>query len=237
MNYAFLIIGIILFFLTIFDLIWTTLWVDGGACPLSSMIGNFVWFVFGKIDKRGTGLKKFVGPVVLMSILVIWITTLWLAWTLIFASFIGGVVNTARNDAITMVDYLYYAGYVLFTLGNGEITPTNGTVQLLTSLASASGMLNLSFVKGDLFELSNIKDPKFNNIQFIPLKYGGGMMSVYISPMMSPLFDAPQIIGHNGLSGSFAFYCPEKDTFIAGNLNEFNPNTFSWIYQYLNAFK
>lgn len=144
MNYTFLIIGIILFFITIFDLIWTTLWVDGGAGHLSSMIGNFVWFVFGKIDKRGTGFKKFVGPVVLMSILVIWITTLWLAWTLIFASFIGGVVNTARNDAIRMIDYLYYAGYVLFTLGNGEITPTNGTVQLLTSLASASGMLNLS---------------------------------------------------------------------------------------------
>lgn len=144
MNYLFLIIGFVLLIAIIFDVIWTTLWVDGGGGPLSNLVADFIWYIFGKLDKKGTGFKKFVGPVVLMLVLVFWISVLWIAWTLIFASFKGGVENTARNDAITMVDYLYYAGYVLFTLGNGEITPTNGTVQLLTSLASASGMLNLS---------------------------------------------------------------------------------------------
>ena len=54
---------------------------------------------------------------------------------------------------------------------------------------------------------------------------------------MSPLFEAPQIIGHTGLSGSFAFYCPDKEMFIAVSLNKFNPNIFSWIYKYINAFK
>jgi len=151
MNYIFLVVGILLLALVIVDLIWTSLWVDGGAGPLTKQITNLIWNILRRIDKNSSGILRLSGPLILISILLIWVVILWLAWTFIFASFIGGVVNTARKDAITMIDYLYYAGYVLFTLGNGEITPTNGTVQLLTSIASASGMLNLTLAVSYIF--------------------------------------------------------------------------------------
>ncbi|MBG9986166.1 hypothetical protein HZY91_04570 [Facklamia sp. DSM 111018] len=144
MNYWTLGLGIILLLAVIIDLCWTTLWVDRGAGPITNKITDIIWGLFRQLDRKGNGVLGLVGPVILLITLVIWVAILWFGWTLIFASFEGGVENTARADAITMVDYLYYAGYVIFSLGNGEITPTNGTVQLLTSLGSASGMLNLS---------------------------------------------------------------------------------------------
>lgn len=151
MNYIFLLIGVLLLIYVIIDLIWTSLWVDGGAGPFTKLVTNLIWNILRKLDKEGNKILRLSGPIILISILLIWVVMLWISWTFIFASFEGGVVNTARKDAITMIDYLYYAGYVLFTLGNGEITPTNGTVQLLTSMASASGMLNLTLAVSYIF--------------------------------------------------------------------------------------
>ncbi|MBG9980363.1 hypothetical protein [Facklamia lactis] len=144
MNFWTLGLGVFLLLVVIIDLCWTTLWVDRGAGPLTNIITDIIWELFRQFDRKGKGILGLAGPAILLVTLVTWVVILWGSWTLIFASFEGGVENTARTDAITMVDYLYYAGYVIFSLGNGEITPTNGTVQLLTSLGSASGMLNLS---------------------------------------------------------------------------------------------
>lgn len=94
-----------------------------------------------------------------------------------------------------------------------------------------------SFYNGKIFSETNIENVDFNNIQFFPIKYGGGMMSVEMSALMSPLFDAPQIVGHSGLTGSFSFYCKEKDLFIVGTVNKYEENPYKWIYQYINAMK
>lgn len=76
---------------------------------------------------------------------------------------------------------------------------------------------------------------QISKIQIFPIKYGGGMMSVEMSALMSPLFYAPQILGHSGLTGSFSFYCEEKGLFIVGTLNKYEDNPYKWIYQYINA--
>lgn len=94
-----------------------------------------------------------------------------------------------------------------------------------------------AFYGGRLFDKHHIENPKFRSIQFFPLKYGSGMMSVEINILMSPLFDAPQILGHSGMTGSFAFYCPSKDLFIVGSLNQFEANPFQLIYKYIDAIR
>ena len=94
-----------------------------------------------------------------------------------------------------------------------------------------------AFYQGSLFKKSHISDVDFNSIQFFPLKYGSGMMSVEIPFVLSPLIDSPQILGHSGLSGSFAFYCPSKDLYVVGSLNEYEAKPYSLIYKYINAIK
>lgn len=92
-----------------------------------------------------------------------------------------------------------------------------------------------AFFEGKLFESSHIKNPQFRQIQWFPIKYGSGMMQSKMSRLMSPLFPAPEIIGHSGLTGSFAFYCPEKEVYITGTINQLAMKPYSIIYLYLNA--
>lgn len=57
-----------------------------------------------------------------------------------------------------------------------------------------------------------------------------------MSRLMSPLFPAPEIIGHSGSTGTFAFYCPSKDLFITGTINQMNKQPFPLIYSLLHCF-
>ncbi len=57
-----------------------------------------------------------------------------------------------------------------------------------------------------------------------------------MSRLMSPLFPAPEIIGHSGSSGTFAFYCPSKNLFITGTINQMNKQPFPLIYLLLHCF-
>lgn len=94
-----------------------------------------------------------------------------------------------------------------------------------------------SFYTGKLFSESYIPILyQWNRIQWFPMEYGIGMMRCKISRLMSPLFPAPEIIGHSGSTGTFAFYCPSKDLFITGTINQLKKRPFSLIYLLLNCF-
>jgi CubicO group peptidase (beta-lactamase class C family) len=92
-----------------------------------------------------------------------------------------------------------------------------------------------AFFNGELFAKSNIESVEWNKIQFSPLEYGKGMMRVKMPRIMSPFMPAPEIIGHSGSSGSFAFYCPSKQVYIVGTLNQTEKNPFQTIYTMLNC--
>ncbi len=77
-----------------------------------------------------------------------------------------------------------------------------------------------AFYTGKLFNLTNIKNAVYLPIQFFPLKYGAGQMYVKLNFLMSPFIHLPEIMGHSGSSGSFAFYSPENNTFIVGTTNQ-----------------
>ena len=88
-----------------------------------------------------------------------------------------------------------------------------------------------AFMRGQLFSENHLTHPDFRRIQFIPLKYGSGMMQLKIPRILSPFVPAPEIIGHSGSSGSFAFYCPSKDVFITGTINQLQHRPFAVIYR------
>jgi CubicO group peptidase (beta-lactamase class C family) len=94
-----------------------------------------------------------------------------------------------------------------------------------------------SFYTGKLFGESYLPMLyQWNRIQWFPLEYGIGMMRCKMSRLMSPLFPAPEIIGHSGSTGTFAFYCPSKNLFITGTINQINKNAFQLIYLLLHCF-
>lgn len=94
-----------------------------------------------------------------------------------------------------------------------------------------------AFYMGELFNKSYLPMLyQWNRIQWFPLEYGLGMMRCKMSRLMSPLFPAPEIIGHSGSTGTFAFYCHSKELFITGTINQMNKQPFPLIYSSLHCF-
>jgi hypothetical protein len=90
----------------------------------------------------------------------------------------------------------------------GEISP----YQIWDAVRNIDSM---HFPKEDL----DIIQKEWNAI-FFPLQYGIGIMKFQLPRIFSPFKAMPVLIGHSGLSGSFSFYCPEKDVFLCGTINQ-----------------
>lgn len=86
-----------------------------------------------------------------------------------------------------------------------------------------------AFFKGDLFPLEYFGEMKRWNKIFFPLEYGVGVSRFKLPRLFSPLKPTPELLGHSGLSGAFAFYCPEKDVYLAGTVNQINSPETSFM--------
>ncbi|QLG50933.1 potassium channel family protein [Natrinema halophilum] len=134
-------LGMGLLALVVVDLVWTTLWVEGGAGPLTSRLMSWTWRGIRRIGSRNSALLTLSGPIVLVIGLAVWIVLLWGGWTLIFASAEYPLTDTIDGGPISWLDRIYFTGYTIFTLGNGDFAPRDGIWQLATTFATASGML------------------------------------------------------------------------------------------------
>lgn len=141
MNLVYFAIGVLLLVLVVVDLLWTTLWVEGGAGPLTSRLMSWSWRALRKLAGRNSRVLSLSGALIFVIGLSVWIALLWGGWTLIFASADGSLVDTLNRGAVSWTDLLYFTGYTMFTLGNGDFVPGSGIWQLTTILATGSGML------------------------------------------------------------------------------------------------
>lgn len=139
-------LGSLLLAVAVVDLLWTTLWVAGGAGPLTSRLMAWTWSGFRRIGDRGSRLLTLSGPAILVIGLTAWIALLWAGWTLVFASAAYPLVDTVNGNPITWSDRIYYTGYTIFTLGLGDLVPREGAWQIATTLATASGMLFVTLI-------------------------------------------------------------------------------------------
>ena len=53
-----------------------------------------------------------------------------------------------------------------------------------------------------------------------PIQYGLGMMRFHVPRLFSPLRPTPPMIGHSGATGSWLFYCPDLDVYLAGTVDQ-----------------
>ena len=78
-----------------------------------------------------------------------------------------------------------------------------------------------AFIEGKLFKNSETltRMQTWNRI-FFPFQYGLGLMRFKLPRFFSPFSPTPELIGHSGASGSFLFYCPKAEIYLAGTLNQ-----------------
>jgi len=63
---------------------------------------------------------------------------------------------------------------------------------------------------------------KYKKLQtsMYPIQYGGGYMRIPLSGLPTFFMGKGELVGHSGSTGSFAFYFPEKDLFLVGDVNQ-----------------
>jgi CubicO group peptidase (beta-lactamase class C family) len=90
----------------------------------------------------------------------------------------------------------------------------------IVSTAQESMLFLKAFFNGKFFPEEYLSQIKVWNKIFFPLQYGVGLMRLKLPRIFSPFKSVPELLGHSGLSGAFSFYCPEKDIYLTGTVNQ-----------------
>ena len=77
-----------------------------------------------------------------------------------------------------------------------------------------------AFMSGKLFPKAYLKEISQWNKIFFPLESGIGIHRFKAPWYFYPFKRIPELIGHSGLSGAFAFYAPEMNTYLTGTVNQ-----------------
>ncbi|HEX2095473.1 MAG TPA: potassium channel family protein [Longimicrobiaceae bacterium] len=141
MSLLCLVAGVLLITLAAIDALWTTLWVDGHGGPLTSRHTSWtrrlIWHLVPRDDHR---LLSLTGPAVLVTSVGAWTLLLWTGWTVLFSADPRSLLHSHAGTPAGLVDRVYFVGYSLFTLGNGDFSPRGPGWELATAAASLSGL-------------------------------------------------------------------------------------------------
>jgi CubicO group peptidase (beta-lactamase class C family) len=77
-----------------------------------------------------------------------------------------------------------------------------------------------AYFAGELFAKANFSRIREFVPMFFPMQYGLGLWRFQIPRWMNMFRKTPEFLGHSGSTGSFAFYEPERDLFLAGSFNQ-----------------
>lgn len=125
------------------DVAWTTVAAGSGAGPLTGRIARRSWQLALAVHRRRPSHRflAVAGVSVVFVVLAAWITLVLAGWSVVFTAADGAVRATATGQPAGLVDRVYFVGYTVFTLGVGDMRPGKGTWQLLTVLATSSGLM------------------------------------------------------------------------------------------------
>ncbi len=119
------------------------------------------------------------------------------------------------NDNIPLSLY-YKTDPLRIPLAMTSFGPDGGIV----STAKETMTFLRAFCGGQFFPKEYISELTTWNRIFFPLEYGIGIARFKLPRIFSPFKATPELIGHSGLSGAFAYYCPEKDLYLTGTVNQ-----------------
>lgn len=116
----------------------------------------------------------------------------------------------------------------------------------MTSFGTDGGIVSTSaelmtflkaFFGGQFFPVENFAWMKQWNGIFFPLEAGVGLTRFKLPRLFSPFKAMPEFLGHSGLSGTVAFYVPEKNIYLTGTVNQIdNPSrSFRLMIELLNC--
>jgi hypothetical protein len=137
----YLIAGLFILLAVLYDFFYTTLSGSGAAFLTKFLSASFhsIQIIFFRFF--GRNVFKLSGILINLGLLTFWMISFWVSLFLIYTSDPDSIVNSTTLRAASASERLYYTGYVLSTLGNGDFRSVSAAFQLLTSVGSFLGFI------------------------------------------------------------------------------------------------
>ena len=145
MDYFIFFSGFVLLNLVAFDLLFTAL-SPNGAGFITGRLSKALWRFFLFVN-RNTGTRKvleFAGAIITAIVLLNWLILIWTSCTIMIYSDEKSVMNMETNTPAGLVSKIYFTGYTLSTMGNGDMEPGDGFWEFFTAVFSFSGLILIS---------------------------------------------------------------------------------------------
>lgn len=142
MNYLLLILGVVIFVVTINDLISTT-FSPNGAGFFTTVITQSIYALFRKMCLKFKWMNLFekVGIIIIVLIILFWYLSIWLGSSLIFSADSTSVVESQNQEYATTLEQFYYTGFTLTTLGVGDFKASSDGWRIFTVFLSLTGFI------------------------------------------------------------------------------------------------
>lgn len=142
------VLGVIILLAVTLDVLVTILTVGGGG-PITSRLSAGIWAIALKVHHRYPNhrILGIIGLSLLVIMTLLWFALTWLGWMLLFMSDEGAVITASELVPANFWERVYFVGYTLSTLGQGNYQPQGQTWQIATAIASMNGffLVTLTF--------------------------------------------------------------------------------------------
>lgn len=138
-------LGLAIQLVVLVDIFKTIIYINGAGF-LSSNVSKGIWRLFYRIA-GGNGDRQILnlcGPIILLVFLFMWITLIWLGYSLIYISETTSVFDASTGDPASPLNKVYYVGYTLTSLGNGGYRAGSGTWQIISNIMGINSMIFIS---------------------------------------------------------------------------------------------
>lgn len=141
MGTALIAAGVALIVAAFADAALTTVTAGNGGGPMTSRLSRSTWRVLRRLSgTRTSGLLPYAGSIVLLLTVGAWVLLLWAGWSLVFLGADSAIVQASTGAPASTATTIYYAGFVVSTLGVGDVVAVTGAWQVTTALASLVGL-------------------------------------------------------------------------------------------------
>jgi len=146
MNITLFVVGAVVTLVAVYDIIYTIL-SPRGAGFIADRVSRGIWrFSLAMVNRNGRKtMLRLIGPVLLLIIVLNWIVLLWIGNTLMVYSDPESLWSASRDEFVPgVMENMYFAAYVLSSMGSGDYTPASDWWLFYTGFISYTGVVLIS---------------------------------------------------------------------------------------------
>jgi hypothetical protein len=168
MHEFYLILGITIVIIIAFDFFYTTVSINGAGL-LARYVSSGIAAIFLWINRKTQNrwLFQFSGMIHILALVTLWLAFLWMGFFLLLMGDPNSVIHPASGAVSDTTDKIYFSGYTLSTLGNGEYVPGDGIWQIVVAGFSFAGFIFITTAMSYLISLTSAVIHKKNLSLFI----------------------------------------------------------------------